>query len=194
MVASRTQKTASPSISTGVQPSSVSHRSKNSSSSILKSSFSPSRFQLNLFASVIRGIDNEHLRIHDTSSGLLRNDYSLKSDASITCLQWGRCPNEEGNHGTSNSRKRKRSKPSADPVLAFGTSLSEINFYSPQEAKIVGILKNGHAQGIKDFKFVGDGLEGEAWSVGGDSKLVQWNLAKRSSVRSVWVTGCSVFH
>lgn len=185
MVASHTHKTTSPSISSVVHPSSISHRSKNSSSSILKSSFSPSRFQLNLFASVIRGLDNEHLRIHDTSSGLLKNDYSLKANASITCLQWGRCPNEEDNHSTSNSRKRKRSKPIADPVLAFGTSLSEINFYSPQEAKVVGTLKNGHAQGIKDFKFDDDGLKGQAWSVGGDSKLVQWNLAKRISVRSV---------
>ena len=166
-------------------PSTISRPSKKTKSSILKSSFSPSKFQLSLFASVIRGIGSETLRIHDTSSGLLKNDYNLSSNASVTCLQWGQYSSTESHGRPENSRKRKRSRHLNNTVLAFGTSLSEICLYSPQEAKIVGVLKDGHAQGIKDFKFVEDGLGNQAWSVGGDSKIVQWDLAKRCVVRSV---------
>jgi len=58
--------------------------------------------------------------------------------------------------------------------------------YSPAEGKIVGTLKGGHQREIKDFKFVPtDNLE--AWSIGGDGKLIQWDLAKDQALRFVFV-------
>lgn len=68
-------------------------------------------------------------------------------------------------------------------MLAFGTSDSEIHIFSPAEAKMVGSLKGGHTQGIRDFKFVDYGLDAQGWSVGGDGKLVQWNLKTYRSIR-----------
>ena len=156
-------------------------------SSILKSSFAPSRYQLSLFASIIQGLDSQHLRIHHTS-GDLRGDHALASRANITCLDWGYYGQHHGEHSQQDpSRKRKRSgqvngngpgRHGKDVVVAFGTSESQIQFYSPSEAKIVGELKNGHSNGINDFKFVRDGANDEAWSCGGDRLLIQWNLRK----------------
>lgn len=69
-----------------------------------------------------------------------------------------------------------------DVVVAFGTSTSEIRMYSPAEDKITGILTGGHERGIRDFKFTHQ-KPGEGWSIGGDGKLVQWDLRKGRSIR-----------
>lgn len=70
-------------------------------------------------------------------------------------------------------------------MLAYGTSDSEIKFYSPAKAEIVGALEGIHTQGIKVFKFSnGEEKRAEGWSVGGDGKLVQWDIRKGTSIRS----------
>lgn len=54
--------------------------------------------------------------------------------------------------------------------------------FSPPEAKIVGKLSGAHERGIKDFKFSGEEyLEG--WSIGGEGKLVQWDLRTENALR-----------
>lgn len=54
--------------------------------------------------------------------------------------------------------------------------------YSPVEDKVVGVLKSGHEREVKDFKFLpADNLQ--AWSIGADSKLVQWNLSNDQPTR-----------
>lgn len=68
-------------------------------------------------------------------------------------------------------------------MLAVGTSDSEIIIYSVTRAKIVKVLKGAHTQGIKDFKFIDGGRTQEGWSVGGDGKLIQWDLQKGTIVR-----------
>lgn len=68
-------------------------------------------------------------------------------------------------------------------VIAFGTTDSEIYLFSPAESKVLRILGDVHTHGIKDFKFKDYGLHGEGWSVGGDGKLVQWDLNKGKSIR-----------
>ena len=82
------------------------------------------------------------------------------------------------------SKKRKRSenviglkKDLNDVVVAYGTSFSEIHMYSPKEGKLVETLRDGHTQGIRDFKF-NDSIPAaaEGWSLGGDGNLVQWDL------------------
>jgi U3 small nucleolar RNA-associated protein 5 len=68
-------------------------------------------------------------------------------------------------------------------AIAFGTHDSKIEIFSPSEAKLVGTLKDIHTQGIRDFKFVDHGLHAEAWSVGGDGRLVQWDLKNGEALR-----------
>ena len=147
-------------------------------SSILKSLFAPSRYQLRLFASVIQSFESQQLRIHDTSNGRLRCQHAIKPSTTVTCLDWGQY-NPSRSH--SSSRKRKAGN-SQDVVVAYGTSDSEICMFSPAEGKLVGQLAGGHERGIRDFKFSNHQRD-DAWSLGGDGNLVQWNLKTGEAVR-----------
>lgn len=155
-------------------------------SSILKAAFTPSNFQLRLFASVIQSFESQQLRIHDTSSGRLRCQHVARPGIKITSLDWGYYgPSYREHHPSNSKKKRKRERNMGeDGVLAYGTDSSEICMFSPTEAKIVGTLAGVHDRGIRDFKFVQDNyLEG--WSLGGDGRLVQWDLNKGQAIRFV---------
>lgn len=151
-------------------------------SSILRSSFAPSDYQLALFASVIQGLEGQHLRIHDTNTGRLQCEHVLGPRETVTSLDWGYYQSKPKEQS---KKKRKRHSGAnggadgfdqGDVVVAFGTSASDIRFYSPTEDKIVGTLSGGHEKGVKDFKFTFNRPGQEGWSIGGDSKLVQWDL------------------
>lgn len=184
-VASKVSSVANPGASSITQTA--------SKSSILRSSFSPSHFQLSLFASVIQGLDAQHLRIHETKSGRIRCEHTINAKASITCLHWGYYgENHRDRHHQESKKKRKRSDlvngdatkdQTRNVVVALGTSDSEVHMFSPAEAKIVGSLREAHTQGIRDFKFADSGVNAEGWSVGGDGSLVQWDLEKNKVLR-----------
>lgn len=184
-VASKVSSIANPAASSNTQSS--------SKSSILRSCFCPSRFQLSLFASVIQGFDAHHLRIHDTDTGRLRCEHPIGSKASITCLDWGYYgENHRDRHHQESRKKRKRSDlangdvlkdQTMNVVVAIGTSESEVHMFSPAEAKTVGFLREAHTQGIRDFKFTDSGTHAEGWSLGGDGRLVQWDLRKNTVLR-----------
>lgn len=55
--------------------------------------------------------------------------------------------------------------------------------YSPAEDKVVATLSGAHEGGIKDFKFTAGRTSGQGWSIGGDKKLVQWDLRTGQSIR-----------
>lgn len=162
-------------------------------SSILHSRFSPSRFQTPLFASVIQGLDSQHLRFHDTRTARLQCEHAIQSKATVTCLDWGYYGKIHRDQDFELLRKKRKREDlvngkssdvvTEDVVLAFGTSDSEINMFSPARAKIVGVLKGAHTQGIRDFKFTDGGRGQEGWSIGGEGKLIQWNLLKGTSIR-----------
>ncbi|KAL5343729.1 Dip2/Utp12 family-domain-containing protein [Aspergillus crustosus] len=158
-------------------------------SSILKAAFAPSDYQLALFASVIHGLDGQNLRIHDTNTGRLQCEHVLGPKELVTSLDWG--------HYTSRreqaKKKRKRNSDvngtidgldQGDAVVAFGTNTSDIRIYSPIEDTIVGILTGGHTGGVRDFKFTVDRPQ-EGWSIGGDNKLVQWDLTTGQKTRTI---------
>jgi U3 small nucleolar RNA-associated protein 5 len=164
-----------------------------SKSSILRAAFSPSEYQLALFASVIQGLDAQHLRIHDTNTGRLQCEHALGPKEIVTSLDWGYY-NGQGKNRDQSKKKRKRGSDvnggvdgldQGDLVVAFGTSTSDIRMYSPSEDKVIGILSGVHEKGIKDFKFTAGQPGQEAWSIGGDNKLVQWDLRTGKSIRYV---------
>lgn len=178
-------------VSSAAAPATSLSTHNSNKSSILRSSFAPTRFQLSLFASVIHGLDSQHLRIHDTNTGRIKCEHALGSRASINCLDWGHYGTKDRSFlDQPSKKKRKRSEDingyestQSDVVLAFGTSESEIHMFSPTEAKIVGTLKGAHAQGIRDFRFGHKEDLKEGWSLGGDGVLVQWDLRKGTSIR-----------
>lgn len=55
--------------------------------------------------------------------------------------------------------------------------------FSVTEGDIIGSLRGVHTQGIKDFKFFDGRKCLEGWSLGGDAKLVQWDIEKRTTIR-----------
>ena len=157
-------------------------------SSILRSAFSPSEYQLALFASVIHGLDAQHLRIHNTSTGRLQAEHSVNPKETITSLDWGYHGDNSRARDHHSKKKRKRSSginggpDTGNVVVAFGTSASDIRMYSPTEDKIVRTLSGGHERGVRDFKFTANN-PAEGWSIGGDGKLVQWDLEVGHSIR-----------
>ena len=162
-----------------------------SKSSILRAAFSPSEYQLALFASVIQGLDGQHIRVHDTNTGRLQCEHVLGPKETVTSLDWGYY-NNSGKGRDQSKKKRKRSSDvngppdgldQGDIVVAFGTNTSDIRMYSPSEDKVVGTLSGAHEKGIKDFKFTAARPAEEAWSVGGDNKLIQWDLRTGKSMQ-----------
>lgn len=161
-----------------------------SKSSILRAAFSPSEYQLALFASVIQGLDGQHIRVHDTNTGRLQCEHILGPKETVTSLDWGYYG---GSGKTRDQSKKKRKRGSdvngadgldqGDIVVAFGTNTSEIRMYSPSEDKVVGSLTGVHEKGIKDFKFTAARPAEEAWSIGGDNKLIQWDLRTGKSIQ-----------
>ncbi|KZF19918.1 NUC189-domain-containing protein [Xylona heveae TC161] len=174
---------ASPAVASSVQSS--------NNSAILRSAFAPSSFQLALFASVIQGLDSQHLRIHDTLTGRLRCEHVLPSNTTVNSLDWGFLGGNDADNQTP-KKKRKRETmangavtgDAAGVVVAFGTSDSNICFFSAAEGKIIGKLPVVHSQGIRDFKFTNRREAAEAWSLGGEGKLVQWDLRKRQALNT----------
>ncbi|KKK14723.1 hypothetical protein P175DRAFT_0427038 [Aspergillus ochraceoroseus IBT 24754] len=171
-------------------------------SSILKASFAPSDYQLALFASVIQGLDGQHLRIHDTNTGRLQCEYVLGPKELVTSLDWGYYAGRQKDREQQLKKKRKRHSDvngtndgldQGDVVVAFGTSASDIRMYSPAEDKIVGTLTGGHESGIKDFKFSANRSAQEGWSIGGDNKLVQWDLVTGQRTRTINLPTSSTF-
>ncbi|GIC90845.1 WD40 repeat and Utp12 domain-containing protein [Aspergillus udagawae] len=163
-------------------------------SSILKASFAPSEYQLALFASVIQGLDAQHLRIHDTNTGRLQCEHVLGPKETVTSLDWGYFPLRQRDRDQQGKKKRKRHSDingassgfeQGDVVVAFGTNASEIRMYSPIEDKIVGALGGVHDKGVVDFKFTANRPGQEGWSIGGDNKLVQWDLRTGKSTRTI---------
>lgn len=182
----KSSATAASKISTSSALTTSTPSASSSRSSILKSSFAPSYLQLHLFASVIQSFEAQQLRIHDTTNGRLKQQHSLPAGANVTCLDWG-CYGQSyrDQRSLNNKKKRKRTLDSPeDVVVAYGTTNSEICMYSPAEGKIVGTLRNGHEREIRDFKFSPTEFL-EAWSVGGDGKLVQWDLKNDQVLRFV---------
>ncbi|KAL4803654.1 small nucleolar ribonucleoprotein complex component [Aspergillus unguis] len=166
-------------------------------SSILKSAFAPSDYQLALFASVIQGLEGQNIRIHDTNTGRLQCEHVLGPKEQVTSLDWGHYG------GRREQAKKKRKRPSdvngatdgldqTDVVVAFGTNTSDIRMYSPAEDKIVGTLTGGHTGGVKDFKFTADRPQ-EGWSIGGDNKLIQWDLATGQRTRVITLSTSSAY-
>jgi U3 small nucleolar RNA-associated protein 5 len=172
--------------SRGAASTASSATKKNQKSSISRSAFSPSYLQVSLFASVVQGFNSQHLRIHDTSTGRLRCEHAAAARARITSLAWGYYGTSyRDNQQGGSKKKRKRDQDAGGhAVVAYGLDTSDICFFSPAEGKIVCTLSGVHERGIKDFQFVVED-QSQGWSIGGDGKLVQWDLTSKSVVQYV---------
>ena len=122
-------------------------------------------------------------------SGRLKCEHT-PPQTSITCLDWGYYGSSRQDEERPSKKKRRKLKESQDHgerggevVVALGTDRSEIQMFSPADSRVLATLRGGHMHGVRDFKFKEHGMASEAWSIGGDDKLVQWSLNDASSVR-----------
>ena len=130
--------------------------------------------------------------MHDTTTSRLRSQHPAEPGAKINCLAWG-CYSKSNSGQLSQSiqhKKRKRGSESEDVVVAYGTNQSKICLFSPTEGKLVGKLGGVHERGIEACTFSRD--QQFVWSIGGDSKLVQWDLQTDSAVRSITLSDSSI--
>lgn len=132
---------------------------------------------------MIQSFDTQQLRIHDTATGRLRQQHSAQPGATITSLDWGYYGASVQDSQSGSKKKRKRSQPALEEiVVAYGTSTSEVCMFSPAEGRVVGRLNGAHEKGVRDFKFSREDPS-VGWSIGGDSRLVQWDLSSGQSIR-----------
>ncbi|MCJ1362962.1 Small subunit (SSU) processome component [Acarospora aff. strigata] len=195
MVSKKSSRGPQSQISSATSLATASNTQAANKSSIFRSSFSPSHYQLALFADVIQGFDSQHLRIHNTLTGRLRCDHAIGSKATINSLDWGYYGGKHGPYNQQQSKKKRKRNhevngdaggdAGGDVVVAFGTSDSDIQMFSPTEDRIIAKLQGAHTQGIRDFKFTNRDDSAEGWSLGGDGKLTQWDLRTGTSKRQV---------
>ena len=168
---------ATKSYSSTVTAAFSSSNSDQNHSTIIKSAFAPTDLQLSLFASTIRSLDSEQLRIHDTITGELKSVHIVPG-TTINCIKWGSCRDHASNQ-SSKKKKRKldngesTASASGSTVIVIGTGKPEIQLFSPLEGRVIATLEDAHERGTRDFVFSGSQ---EAWSLGTDGGLVQWNM------------------
>ncbi|PYH45229.1 WD40 repeat and Utp12 domain-containing protein [Aspergillus saccharolyticus JOP 1030-1] len=199
-MAKKASRPAATKTSSAASPAMVGMTQVGNQSSILKASFAPSEYQLALFASVIQGLGAQHLRIHDTNTGRLQCEHVLGPKEVVTSLDWGYFIGRQKDKDLSKKKRKRNSDINGDAfdqgdvVVAFGTNTSEIKMYSPVEDKIVGTLADAHEKGIRDFKFTSSRPGQEGWSIGGDNKLVQWDLRTGQKTRSIHLPSTSTYN
>lgn len=193
MVSKKSSRGPVSKISSAATPAAAAATQTVQKSSVLHSAFSPTEFQLALFASVIQSFDSQHLRVHDTNSGRLRCEHALGPKTKVHSLDWGVFGPKH--RQPQSKKKRKRSEDTngfpeqgagQDAVVALATSDSDVKLFSPAESRITGTLSGGHERGVRSFRFT-ERKPSEGWSIGFDGKLVQWDCHSGQPIRSVYL-------
>ncbi|KAF3911547.1 hypothetical protein ABW20_dc0109624 [Dactylellina cionopaga] len=168
--------------------------SLSTASPILKSAFAPSWSKLALFSSVLRGLEGQRLRCHDTTTGRLQCEYIFDKNIEVNSISWGSLTASEKDR---KKKKRKRASDAdtavedddeqhdgAEVVIATTSNIGKIFLYSPVQAEMVNTLEGGHVGPVTDFQFAESGKGVRAWSCGGN-KLVEWDVRKGVSIRNI---------
>ncbi|KAF8936473.1 WD40-repeat-containing domain protein [Dissophora ornata] len=138
---------------------------------IVHSSFSPNGGDS--YCIVTPGADHYRLRIFDTATGTIKNDYEQKEgDGKWTCIRWGTIT-ETG----AAKKKRKSSLGSANsPVLALGHTNGHISIYSLAHGRAIHELSGSHTGKVNDFCFSKNGTRG--YSAGEDGLIIEWDIVQ----------------
>ncbi|KAG0039763.1 WD repeat-containing protein 43 [Gryganskiella cystojenkinii] len=140
---------------------------------IIHSSFSPDGG--NNYCIVTPGADHHRLRIFDTTTGTIKNDYEQKEgDGKWTSVRWGSI-NEASSNGSS-KKKRRASLGSSSPVLALGHTNGHISIYSLAHGRVLHELAGSHTAKVNDFCFSSSGTRG--FSAGEDGFVCEWDITQ----------------
>jgi len=167
-------------------------------SPLLKTAFS-SYTQSPFFASIIRGLDAQRLRVHDISTSRLRCEHVFENGITVNSLAWGTLGSLNSN--SKNKKKRKRSSVSggnviesdddeddeeeadaSQVVIGIATNKGKTYIFSPSQSAIVTTLEGGHSGNVYDFQFHSDGKKTTGWSTDGD-KLIEWDITRGNMIK-----------
>ncbi|TGZ79670.1 NUC189-domain-containing protein [Ascodesmis nigricans] len=145
------------------------------------SAFSPPSFHLSLFASVVLGLDAYRLRIHDTNTGRLKSEHVFEAGVRVNSVSWVALPAQD--RKSSKKRRRKEEEEEVkNAVVAVTTNKGTVVLYGAAEGAVEGVLEGSHVGEV--VAFIAD-KEGRGWSAGVDGKLVEWDLAKKTALRTI---------
>ncbi|CAG8432901.1 4730_t:CDS:2 [Diversispora eburnea] len=141
-----------------------------------------------LFAIITQGVDRHRLRVFDTHTGTVNNDFSSEKEDNFTCLSWGNVIIDDlnGKVDAPPPKKRKRrisQNQQYSKVIALGLQNGSIIIYSLTHGDIIKTLSGSHTLPINDFVFTKDGKK--AYSCAEDMNIVEWDLEKENVI-SKW--------
>ncbi|KAF9437951.1 WD repeat-containing protein 43 [Entomortierella beljakovae] len=143
-----------------------------SNAAIVHSSFSPEGGHN--YCIVTPGADHHRLRIFDTATGTIKNDYEQKEgDGKWTCIRWGSMT-EVGTNGSAKKKSRSSLSGSSSPVLALGQTNGHISIFSLAHGRVVHELSGSHTGKVNDFCFSKNGTRG--FSAGEDGMVIEWDI------------------
>ncbi|KAG0261968.1 WD repeat-containing protein 43 [Actinomortierella ambigua] len=143
---------------------------------VVHSSFSPDGG--NSYVIVTPGADRHRLRVFDTATGTLKNDYEEEEgDGKWSCVRWGSIVETGGANGAAKKkRKSAATGGSQSQVLALGHNDGSISIYSLAHGRVVHQLSGSHTGRVNDFSFASSGTKG--FSAGEDGLVCEWDIAQ----------------
>lgn len=127
------------------------------------------------------------LKLWETSSGCLKQEYTPSSHLSstCTCLTWS----TDKRSFTSPKKKRKKiqngdvSSENQPDLIAMGTTTGSILLYSFLKGELVSKLDKGHSDVVNDVCW--NANSSMVFSCSNDQHIVQWDI-KQSKVKHKW--------
>ncbi|OMH85530.1 WD repeat-containing protein 43 [Zancudomyces culisetae] len=160
-------------------------------------------------AVVKRGADRDIVKIHRVTTGEMIKEWQFERSKKngVNCVRWGEVENTENENKAGNRKKRRRGETEngdgadesekkielrlrdiggVSKVLAVGKRNGDIEIYSVQHGNIVGILKGGHSEEVKDVEFVKTGLgEYRLYSVDRKGLILEWDVVEEKVVAEI---------
>lgn len=132
------------------------------------------------------------LKIWETSTNILKQDYTPSSHLSATCssLSWG--PSKNDVH-LSKKTKRSRTKQIDSSIsnlqlIAMGTMTGDILLYSVAQGELHAHFSSGHADVVNDIAWYAE--DNSLFSCSNDQHITIWNISK-GKVKEKWKAGNS---
>ncbi|CAG8603059.1 24388_t:CDS:2 [Gigaspora rosea] len=140
------------------------------------------------FALVTQSVDRHRLRVFDTHTGTVNNDFSSDKEDKFTCLSWGKIYDGVLNGKVDTPPPKKRKKLSSqiqqfNKVIALGLQNGSIAIYSIAHGGIIKTLSGSHKLPINNFIFSKNGKK--AYSCAEDAYIVEWDFEKGDMI-SKW--------
>ncbi|XP_035221166.1 WD repeat-containing protein 43-like [Stegodyphus dumicola] len=135
------------------------------------------------------------LKIWETSTNILKQEYTPSSHLSATCssLSWGPC--KQNAHLPKKSKKPKRNGVQSSladlQLIAMGTLTGDILLYSFTNADLHSFLSNGHTSIVNDVCWYG--ATNSLFSCSNDQHIIIWDVIT-GKIKTKWKAGTTAVY